>query len=475
MDFFSRLETRIENAGTILCVGLDPHQLDLAEDSPKGILDFCEFLIAETRGFTAAYKPNSAFFEAYGPEGMQMLQEVVNLVPSEIPVILDAKRGDISSTAEAYARAAFDVYKVDAITINPYLGFDSIEPFIRNPEKGIFLLCKTSNPGADDLQNLVISGGDFVYQHVAAMASGWNTRGNIGLVIGATQVEAIDAIRKENDDVWMLAPGIGVQGGEVEEAISAGLNSRSSGLLLPVSRTISRADDPGAAARRLRDRFLKAVNAHSHFVMEKLTVVNQQTDFERKEVARGLLKAGCVQFGEFTLKSGEKSPFYIDLRRLVGYPQLMHKIARLFAEMLETQEYDLLAPLPYAALPIGSAVSLLVGCPMIYPRKEVKEYGTKAAVEGVYEPGQIALVLDDLITTGGSKLEAINKLENVGLVVKDISVLIDRQKENESTLEEHGFQLHSIFKFEELLGFYEQEGLIEQLLIDSSRLYLESD
>jgi orotidine 5'-phosphate decarboxylase subfamily 2 len=173
---------------------------------------------------------------------------------SMIPVILDAKRGDIASTAEAYAKSAFGNLDVDCITLSPYLGKDSIEPFIQNSEKGIFLLCKTSNPGAGDVQDLILESGEPVHIHVAKLAQSWNVKNNVGLVVGATYPETLARVREVAPEMWFLAPGVGAQGGELESALKAGLRKDGKGLLLPVSRAIARAEKPGIAAAELRDQ-----------------------------------------------------------------------------------------------------------------------------------------------------------------------------------------------------------------------------
>ena len=158
--FFSKLEERIDSVNSLLCVGLDPHPSDLDLLSGADAKEFCLRLINSTINFAAAYKPNAAFFEAFGSEGFTALKDVIDAIPDDIPVILDAKRGDIASTAQAYAKAAFETLGSDAITISPYLGKDSVDPFITDPVKGVFLLCKTSNPGAKDIQDLRIITGD---------------------------------------------------------------------------------------------------------------------------------------------------------------------------------------------------------------------------------------------------------------------------------------------------------------------------
>jgi uridine monophosphate synthetase len=185
-----------------------------------------------------------------------------------------------------------------------------------------------------------------------------------------------------------------------------------------------------------------------------------------------LLEAGCVKFGSFTLKSGLQSPIYLDLRRLVGFPRLLEAAAGAYAHLLRGLTFDRLAALPYAALPIGAAVSLAGGWPLIYPRKEVKEYGTKAEIEGVYATGERVVVLDDLATTGGSKFEAIDKLTAAGLQTSDVVVLIDRQSGAREALAERGYRLHSIFTLSELLDYWQTAGRIPAEQAEQTRRFL---
>src|SRR5512137_1215271 len=175
------------------------------------------------------------------------------------------------------------------------------------------------------------------------------------------------------------------------------------------------------------------------------------TNHELPNLADGLLAAGCIKFGEFTLKSGLKSPIYIDLRQIITYPKLLRQIGEAYLPLIRDLKFDRLAGLPYAAIPIATAVSLLGNYPMIYPRKEVKTYGTKAEIEGDFFAGETALVIDDLATTGGSKFEAIEKLTAVGLKVKDIVVLVDRQSGAKESLEQAGYSMHAVLTITQLL------------------------
>jgi len=186
----------------------------------------------------------------------------------------------------------------------------------------------------------------------------------------------------------------------------------------------------------------------------------------------GLLEAGCIKFGEFTLKSGLKSPIYIDLRQIISYPKLLAQVGEAYLPLIRNLKFDRLAGLPYAAIPIATAVSLAGDYPMIYPRKEVKAYGTKAEIEGEFHAGETALIIDDLATTGGSKFEAIEKLTGAGLVVKDVVVLVDRQSGAKESLARAGYAMHAVLTIGQLLDYWESTGKVEKEKIEATREFL---
>ena len=396
---------------------------------------------------------------------------MIAAVPVGIPVILDAKRGDIASTAEAYARSAFETLGAQAITLNPYLGLDLLEPFLADPARGVFLLCKTSNPGSADLQDLILGGeqaGLHIYERVACLAANWNTAGNLGLVVGATHPGALRLVRQLAPDLWILAPGVGAQGGDLAAALKVGLRADGLGLLIPVSRAISRAAHPRQAAEALLERLRRERDAWqpSGWPEEPLS---QPVPLG---LAEGLLRAGCVRFGQFTLKSGLELPIYIDLRQLVSDPELLAQVAAAYLPVLKTLEFDRLAALPYAALPIGTAISLKSGWPLLYPRKESKAYGTRAEIEGDHRPGERVVVIDDLATTGESKFEALEKLTAAGLTARDVVVLIDRQSGAAETLAAAGLRLHAVTTLSGLLDCWEGAGLVPAEQIAAARSFL---
>ena len=193
---------------------------------------------------------------------------------------------------------------------------------------------------------------------------------------------------------------------------------------------------------------------------------------ELTNIANSLLSAGCIKFGEFTLKSGLKSPIYIDLRQIISHPKLLAEVAQAYMPILSILRFSRIAGLPYAAIPIATAISLAGNYPMIYPRKEVKTYGTKAEIEGEYHAGETVLVIDDLATTGGSKFEAIEKLTGVGLVVKDIVVLVDRQSGAKESLAQAGYSMHAVLTISKLLDYWEETKKVEKDKIEATRKFL---
>ncbi len=241
MDTFNeRLAASAKRAGSWLCVGLDPDPAKY----PKGLgiddtAEFCLSAIEATHEVAAAYKPNAAFFEALGTTGHDALMDIIAAVPPGIPVILDGKRNDIGNTASKYAEAAFEELGADAVTVTPYLGRDTIEPFAAYEDKGVFVLCRTSNKSAGELQDLVVDGAP-LWQKMAHMAMDWNKEwNNIGLVAGATYPEELAAIRGiVGDGVPLLIPGVGAQGGDAKTTMARGADSQGMNALVNVGRSV---------------------------------------------------------------------------------------------------------------------------------------------------------------------------------------------------------------------------------------------
>jgi len=261
MNFSDKLLNVSRKNKSLLCIGLDPDP----ELIPKvDILQFNKAIIEATCDLVCAYKPNLAFYEALGIEGLSILQKTIEHIPSHIPTIGDAKRGDIGNTAKAYAKALFSIFGFDAATVNPYLGLDSMEPFISYHDKGIFILCRTSNRGAWDFQNLCTNGSP-LYEIVAQKAKEWNIYSNIGLVVGATYPEELKKVRSICPEMCLLIPGIGAQGGDLASVVNYGVDAQGEKAIINVSRQIlyaSKEKDFAQASRNMAEKIRNQINSY---------------------------------------------------------------------------------------------------------------------------------------------------------------------------------------------------------------------
>jgi orotidine-5'-phosphate decarboxylase len=266
VNFQEKLSEATERNNSLLCIGLDPDPELMP--ARTDVFKFNKTIIDATCDLVCAYKLNLAFYEALGLDGLDAMKRTIKYVPDNIPVIGDAKRGDIGNTAKAYAKAIFDVFGFDAATLNPYLGFDSVEPFIEYWDRGVFILCRTSNPGAVDFQNLPLEMENKrlpLFAIVALRAAQWNKHGNIGLVVGATYSEELKLIRQNHPDMLLLIPGIGAQGGDLASAVSYGVDGRGRKAIISSSRQIiyaSKEKDFAQAARQAASSLREQINRH---------------------------------------------------------------------------------------------------------------------------------------------------------------------------------------------------------------------
>jgi orotidine-5'-phosphate decarboxylase len=254
-SYLERLASRTAATGTVLCLGLDPDPDALPDGFRRdlaGVERFATLLLEAALPACAAVKPNLAFFEAFGSAGLAALERLRATIPTDVPVIADAKRGDIGSTAEHYAREAFERYCAHAVTLSPYMGLDSIEPFLAYPDRGAFVLCRTSNAGGNDLQMLAVA-GERVFERIARLAATqWNANGQLGLVVGATFPAELARVRELIGDLPVLVPGIGAQGGDIAAVVTAGRTASGSGLVINSSRAILYAGDGDDFVERAR-------------------------------------------------------------------------------------------------------------------------------------------------------------------------------------------------------------------------------
>ncbi len=269
--FVERLLDCSKKKDSLLCVGLDVDPVRIPEPlrgRSDWVYEFNRGIIEATSDLVCAYKPNLAFYEALGLSGLEALERTLKAMPSDVLVIGDAKRGDIGHTAQAYARALFDGFGFDAVTVNPYMGQDSVEPFLAREDRGVFLLCKTSNPGSGDFQDLVCSvpeGSLPLYQIVALRAREWNARGNLGLVVGATYPRQLAAVRGLAPELPLLIPGVGAQAGDLERTVVDGTDAAGERALINSSRQVifaSSGADWMEAARRAASDLRDAINGY---------------------------------------------------------------------------------------------------------------------------------------------------------------------------------------------------------------------
>lgn len=268
MNFVEKLLAASRKNKSLLCIGLDPDPKLMPRAE---VFQFNREIIDATSDLVCAYKPNLAFYEALGIEGIRALKKTVDYIPEGIPVIGDAKRGDIASSSEAYARALFETFGFDAATVNPYMGCDSVAPFIAYADKGVFILCKTSNAGSADFQEKLYAehgaaaGTRPLFEMVAQKAKEWNTRGNVGLVVGATFPQQLKKVRELCPELPLLIPGVGTQGGDLAAVVRYGVDTNGERAIINCSRQViyaSKGKDYSQAARREALRLREQINQH---------------------------------------------------------------------------------------------------------------------------------------------------------------------------------------------------------------------
>jgi len=266
MNFLEKLAQASKNNRSLLCVGLDPDPA-LMPEGFTGVFQFNRAIIDATADLVCAYKPNIAFYESMGSEGLDILKRTRDYIPVDIPAIVDAKRGDIGNTAKAYAWGLFDYFNFDATTASPYLGLDSLQPFIEYRDRGVIVLCRTSNAGAEDFQSLSFEtdgSKKMLFEIVAEKVDEWNTHGNLGLVVGATYPQELKLIRQRYPDMPLLIPGVGAQGGELAQVVEYGVDAGRQRTIINSSRQIlyaSKGKDFAQAARQAAEELRDRINS----------------------------------------------------------------------------------------------------------------------------------------------------------------------------------------------------------------------
>jgi uridine monophosphate synthetase len=418
--------------------------------------------IAETSDLVCAYKPTFGFYKALGAPGLELLQETLKAIPAHIPIILDAKHGDLN-TSTVFARTVFEEWQVDATTLSPYSGQDHIAPFLIYPGKAVFILCCTSNQGAIALQQYPTA--EFpLYLQVVKETKNWATPEQLGLEVGTTDADVLSRIRTIAPERIILARSIWAEGGSnLSQILTAGLNANGEGLLIPVPLEMLISEHPSEPIQSLREEInqvrSKVIREGStcDLWMPDVCLLNQHP---YQDLILQLYDIGCILFGNFVQASGATFPYYIDLRKIISNPQVFHQVLNAYADILKDLSFDRIAGIPYGSLPTATGLSLRLNHPMIFPRKEVKAHGTRRVVEGNFHPGETIVVVDDILISGKSVMEGAAKLKSVGLKVDDIVVFMDHEQGVKDRLRENGYQAHSVLTISEITETLYQAGRI---------------
>ncbi len=471
MNFSEKLNAAIAHNQSLLFVGLDPNPEMMPSCFCKrggngSIIDdlwnWLQAQIAETSDLVCAYKPTFGFYKALGAPGLELLQETLKAIPAHIPIILDAKHGDLN-TSTVFARTVFEEWQVDATTLSPYSGQDHIAPFLIYPGKAVFILCCTSNQGAIALQQYPTA--EFpLYLQVVKETKNWATPEQLGLEVGTTDADVLSRIRTIAPERIILARSIWAEGGSnLSQILTAGLNANGEGLLIPVPLEMLISEHPSEPIQSLREEInqvrSKVIREGStcDLWMPDVCLLNQHP---YQDLILQLYDIGCILFGNFVQASGATFPYYIDLRKIISNPQVFHQVLNAYADILKDLSFDRIAGIPYGSLPTATGLSLRLNHPMIFPRKEVKAHGTRRVVEGNFHPGETIVVVDDILISGKSVMEGAAKLKSVGLKVDDIVVFMDNEKGVKDRLRENGYQAHSVLTISEITETLYQAGRI---------------
>jgi uridine monophosphate synthetase len=478
MQFSSKLEATISRNSSLLVVGLDPNlemmpshygagHTSLAENCStqnaplQGLRDWLRWIVAQTSDLVCAYKPTLGFYTALGSAGLDLLQDVLQTIPSHIPIILDAKHSDLN-TSTLIAQTVFAAWQADAITLSAFSGQDLVAPFLVYPGKAVFVLCRTSNRSAAKVQEYPTP--DPVYLEMIKESRNWGTTEQLGLEIGATTPDVLAKVRTIAPERLILVRSLWQEAANLPQILAAGLNQNGAGLLIPVPQDwISQADLSNRVAslrqqvNQIRTQIVQEPACDLWF--SNVCTLQQHPHLN---LILQLYDVGCILFGSFVQASGAVFPYYIDLRKIISNPQLFQQVLSAYAGILTGLSFDRIAGIPYGALPTATGLALQLNRPMIFPRKEVKAHGTRRLVEGNFEPGETAVVVDDILISGNSALEGAAKLKSVGLNVQDIVVFLDHEQDVKDKIRANGYQAHSVLTISEVTETLYQAGRISE-------------
>lgn len=470
MKFFEKLNEAIIKNQSLLFVGLDPNPEMLpnrytSSELLVNLRNWLQFIISETSDQVCAYKPTLGFYEALGASGLELLYQILATIPTHIPIIVDAKHSDLN-TSSIFARTAFLEWNVDAVTLSPYAGQDHIAPFLVYPEKAVFIVCCTSNPGAVNLQQHPINSTESpLYLHVVKESKNWGTPEQLGLEVGTTNPDIVTRVRTVAPERIIMLRSIWSEKSNFKSILTSGLNVNGDGLLIPVPQDIFSQENLSKQVQSLRkevnqirDEIVYDASSCSVWLPD-VCFLNQHP---HQDLILQLYDIGCIMFGKFVQASGVTFPYYIDLRKIISNPQIFNHVLSAYEDILKTLEFDRIAGIPYGSLPTATGLSLRLHCPMIFPRKEVKAHGTRKMIEGNFNPGEKVVIVDDILISGKSAMEGAEKLKSVGLNITDIVVLIDHEQGVKDRLQEKGYQGHAVLRLSEIVETLYQAGRINE-------------
>ena len=491
MGFFTALTEAMTSRSSLLVTGLDPNPEMLRSwATARGLggssllsqaRSWCKSVIESTADHVCAYKPSLGFYQAMGSAGVELMVEVRELLPHDLPLIIDIKHGDLNSSS-AIASYLFQTLQADAVTLNPIAGQDIAAPFLLYPGKGVVINCHSSNPAAKVLQHYPNEDEPF-YLQVVRESQRWGTVDQLLLEVGTSDPDILKRVRQAAPERFVMLRSLWGEEGNLQRLLESGLNQAGDGLLLPLPQSLLNESDINRQTAALKTRINKIREEHLNTQLEILsqqpseqcriwphtnrTNAAEQSNVERtaiekdlRELVIDLFDIKCLLFGEFEQASGAIFNYYVDLRQIISDPALFHRVLDCYAQVLQTLKFDRIAGIPYGSLPTATGLSLQLHKPLIYPRKEVKAHGTRRLVEGEFNEGETVAVVDDILITGGSVLDGIAKLESSGLNVNDVVVFLDHGGRQDTSAKERlnarGLRIQSVLSLETISDVLEE-------------------
>jgi len=470
MNFTAKLHQAIATNNSLLIVGLDPNPEMMPSEYLRGedsLLEDLEtwllWVIASTSDRVCGYKPTLGFYQALGSAGLELLARILAAIPNSIPVILDAKHSDLN-TSTVFAKAIFEQWQVDAVTLTPSAGQDHAAPFLVYTDKAVFVLAHTSNPKAETLQRYPSIGQPF-YLHLVKEAQSWATPEQLYLEVGTTNVEVLSKIRAIAPERTILLRSLWSKKNNLESLINIALNSMGEGLLIPIPQDFLASNNLATEVANLNQNLntYRVAKANQGASCDLWTPdVCLLASHPYQSLILELFDIGCLMFGEYVQASGATFSYYIDLRKIISNPHLFNQVLDAYGDIVRQLEFDRIAGIPYGALPTATGLALNLQRPMIFPRKEVKAHGTRRLIEGNFHPGEKVVVIDDILISGKSVMEGAEKLKSAGLNIEDIVVFIDHEGGVKERLRDNGYRAHSVLSISEITNTLYEAGRINQ-------------